>query len=90
MSRIFMILKREWLMCDGISASNHVTVPAGRHEMERIANPFGHPAPWLVMKGTQIGATEGSLRSWANGILNAEGEPIDWGEWEIVLEEVEE
>jgi hypothetical protein len=36
-----------------------VVVAAGRHEVERINNPHGKEGtPWLVLKGTMIGAAE--------------------------------
>jgi len=35
-----------------------VTIPVGRFKMERVPNPLGFKAPWLVIKGTKIGAAE--------------------------------
>ncbi len=40
----------------------------GEYQVERAANPFGHTdAPWIVLKGTKIGAAEGSIRQWCSG-----------------------
>lgn len=90
-----MILKREW---DAIDASHpghgKVTISPGTHEVERISNPFGYAnAPWLVLVGTRIGATERSWRQWENRDDNLNcnpdspeyGKPIDWGEFEIII-----
>jgi hypothetical protein len=87
-----LVLKRDWDVIDAAhlkhSARRNAVIPKGVHEVERIPNPLGHPgAPWLVLKGTLIGATEGSWRQWRNGTLNARGEPIDWGDFEVVVEE---
>jgi len=39
-------------------------IPAGRHEIERVPNPDGKiNTPWLVLKGTLIGASEPFWRS---------------------------
>ncbi len=95
---MFMTLKRTWEALDGSKASKGearvIIIPAGRHEIERVPNPYGHPAPWLVLKGTLIGAAEGSWRQWKNGgftVSNPDhpdfGKPIDWDEWEVVIEE---
>ncbi len=62
-----MILKRYWHALDASDVSDperlvNATIPAGTHDIERIPNPYGHDAPWLVLKGTKIGASEGSWR----------------------------
>ncbi len=61
---MFLVLKQDWDVLDATKekGSRKTTILAGRHEIERIANPCGHDAVWLVLKGTLIGATEGSLR----------------------------
>ena len=68
-----------------------LTVPAGTYEVERIDNPCRHKGKWLVIKGTLVGAPEGYLRDWENGMIasNPEhpnyGKPIDWKEFEIII-----
>jgi len=90
-----LILKRDW---EAINASRgespRTKIPAGRHEVERIPNPFGHGGAWLVLKGTLIGASEGSWRQWRPGQTPdvPETDPdhtriIDWGDYEVVIEE---
>ena len=61
---MYLVLKRDWDALDGDSddRNNHVVIPIGRHEVERIENPHGYTAPWLVLKGTKIGGTEGFWR----------------------------
>lgn len=62
-----MILKTGWSFLDGSDPTNpnkHVEVPAGRHEIERVSNPFGFENKWLVLKGTKTGAGEGSIREY--------------------------
>lgn len=56
--------------CDVLNASNGeknktAIIPPGRHEIQRIPNPYGYPSPWLVLKGTLIGAAEDFWR-WQN------------------------
>lgn len=91
---MFLVLKRDW---EALNATGQklvkAIIPAGRHEVERIPNPFGHNNSWLVLKGTLIGASEGSWREWKNGELADNphhpnfGKPIDWKEFEVVIEE---
>ncbi len=92
---IYAITKEKRMLINselGENAANHI-LPAGRHELERVPDPFGHSRNWLVLKGTRIGMPEGSWTRWINGVLgNIEssenfGEPIDWGPMEIILEE---
>ena len=81
---------REAIDATGQKKNPHLKtiIPKGRHEVERIPNPFGHPnSTWLVLKGTRIGASEGSWRQWQNGVLNDRCEPVDWGELEVIIEE---
>jgi hypothetical protein len=91
-----MILKRNWHALDGSkpSGENYTVIPEGKHEVERIANPYGFSCFWLVLKGTKVGASEGSWRQWVNDgslVTNPKnprfGKPIDWGKFEIVIEE---
>ena len=93
-----LILKIEW---DALDASDpqkppvHVKIPAGTHEVERIPNPsYDNGTFWLVLKGTKIGASEGSWRQWVHDgeiITNPRspnfGKPINWGDWEVVIVE---
>ena len=57
---------------DKENRDRHVLQP-GEYEVERIPNPYGHEnAPWIVLKGTKIGSTEGSIRQWWNETENWE------------------
>jgi len=88
-------LKRTWEMLDGSKppAEAKVEVEPGTYELERIPNPHGHDAPWLVLKGTTTGMAEGAWRQWTTGELidnpghPNHGKPVNWGSWEIVIEE---
>lgn len=89
-----MTTKREWEALNGATTPiSPATISVGRHEIERVPNPAGHPANWLVLKGTLIGAAEDSWRQWENGRLADDpnhpnyGKPVDWGQFEIVIEE---
>jgi hypothetical protein len=74
-----LVLKCDWEANDGTAKGKKAIVHAGRHEVERVPNPFGHKeAPWLVLKGTLIGATEAFWRDW--------GSP-DWGDNQIIVED---
>lgn len=78
---MFLVLKRTWEAIDASKETGEerkTPIPPGRHEVERIDNPLGHNAPWLVLKGTLIGAAEGFWRDW-NG--------PNWDEFEVVVEE---
>lgn len=85
-----LLLKRDWEAING-ETGNLTIIPAGEHLVERIPNPCGFDAPWLVLTGTKIGATENSWRQWKNGMLSTNqdhpnfGRPIKWGEYEIVI-----
>lgn len=60
---MFMILKRDWPALDASRTTlRAATIPTGRHEIERVPNPLGFTAPWLVLKGTLVGGSEGSWR----------------------------
>lgn len=85
-------LKKAWEMVDAKnSAKEHTIVEPGTYELERIENPYGHNAKWLVLKGTKIGMAEGAWRQWINGTLANRvghanyGKPTDWDEFEIIL-----
>lgn len=61
-----LILPKDWEAIDGSDPKRGLqaaTIPAGRHKVEQIPNPFGHDeAPWLVLEGTMIGAAEAYWR----------------------------
>lgn len=73
---MLLILKREWPVCNGLDRHAKSVIPIGQHEVELIRNPFGYLGYWIVLKGTQIGASEGSWRQW-------EGE--QWEDFEVVV-----
>ncbi|MDO8463022.1 MAG: hypothetical protein Q7S96_02010 [bacterium] len=96
-----MTLRQPWQMFD---FSKRVTdpgkrtlVPAGTHEVERIAHPWGFtrdgdtPITCIVLKGTQIGMAEGAVAQWAPGQTVDKpdhpdyGQIIDWGELTIEI-----
>lgn len=89
-----MTLKRSWQAIDATGGKrlSDIIIPIGKHEIERIPNPFGYKnAPWLVLKGTHIGAGEKSWRQWTKGNYHTSNhskahEPIS-DEWEIIFEE---
>lgn len=87
--KFFLTLKRTWEVADGAKPGTTTTIGPGRHEFVKVPNPRGHKAPWLVLKGTLIGACEGFWRDWQNGDLNEGGQPIDWGDFEVIVEELE-
>lgn len=94
---IIATTKREWELLDATSDHSkdlkRVNIPAGTHELERIINPCRHEGNWLVLKGTLIGMGEKAWMQWINGVLANRpghpsfGKPIDWGLFEIQLEE---
>lgn len=64
------IFKESWWMLDHskpIEACN-TDVEPGTYELEKIPNPHGHKAPWLVISGTTIGATVGYWREWSQEV----------------------
>jgi hypothetical protein len=94
MEMIKATLKSDWEMLDAsVSPPKKITIQAGLYVLERIDNPCGHRGTWLVLMETKIGMAEGAWKQWINGIKADEpghpacGQPIDWGEFEIVLEE---
>lgn len=74
---MFLITKREWKVRD---AGNYIDIiiSIGRHEIEKVVNPFGYNGYWLVLKGTLIGATELSWKQW---------EEDHWGDFQVIIEE---
>ncbi len=88
-------LKRVWEMLDYSQSGNSrkVNVEPGTYELERIPNPSGYEGSWLVIKGTTIGQSEAAWRQWKNGVLidnpgqPSHGQPVDWGEYEIFIQE---
>lgn len=73
-----LIVKREWKAIDGLDKNKTHIIPIGTHEVERIPNPLGYPGYWIVLKGTLIGASEGSWRQW---------EGNKWGDFEVILKD---
>ena len=47
-----------------------IALAPGYHELEIIPNPYGHLAPWFVLKGTNLGASCGSWRQWRKRSYN--------------------
>ena len=89
-----IVLKTEWPFIDGTTDGHtKVKVGPGGFEVERISNPYGHNAAWLVLKGTKTGMAEGAMREWQNGktVNNPNhpdhGKPVDWGDMEIIIKE---
>lgn len=95
-------LKRTWDIPDGsvvyknsVGANDckSVKVHPGTYTLERIPNPLGFKAPWLVIAGTMIGMCENAWRQWTNGTLANDpkhpnfGKPINWGKFEIKITE---
>ena len=76
---MFLILKRDWEAVDATTGQRVKTsISAGKHEIELVKNPLGFDAPWLVLKGTLIGASEVSWRQWSGP---------EWDEWQVVIED---
>ncbi len=74
-----LLLKRQWEVLDASSGKAQLAfVGPGIFEVERIPNPCGYEAYWLVLKGTKIGATEGFWRDWQGSV---------WNEFEILVKE---
>jgi len=64
-----MIVKREWPAYDASTLPpEHMFIPEGTHEIERIPGPVTGEGFWLVLKGTLIGAAEGFWRDWIDPI----------------------
>jgi hypothetical protein len=61
-------LHASWELIDGSTPDKtKVEVKPGVYDLERIPNPYGHDAAWLVLKGTKIGGAEGWWRDWTGG-----------------------
>ena len=96
---MYLVLKRDWEALDASKpevGDRQAVIPRGRHEIERVPNPYaakGFLAPWLVLKGTLIGGTEGFWRQWENETLVSDprhpdfGKPIVRGEYEVLIED---
>lgn len=91
---MFATTKRIWELIDASSGKPVAyKLPAGRHELERVPCPLGHNCNWLVLKGTKIGMSENFWKDWKNGTIADVpghpnfGKPIDWGEFEIIIDE---
>lgn len=87
---IFAITKTPRRLIDGSKppSLDRFVLQPGRHKLERIPNPFGREDTWLVLKGTLIGFAEEAWHAWKNGVLDHQGQPTDWGDWEIIIEEI--
>lgn len=60
--------KTDWSLIDGskqrLPRTIRVNLPPGRHQFERIANPYPRAEPdYLALRGTQIGCAESYWRS---------------------------
>lgn len=65
---MYMILHSERSAIDASLHWSHpaynTTIPAGRHEVERIPNPLGSRGSFIVLKGTLIGGAEEMWLEW--------------------------
>lgn len=77
-------LKRTWELIDSQSR-RCVEVSPGTYAVEKIPNPFGHPGFWFVLAGTRVGMACGAWTQWINGAMNRYGNPIDWGDFAVVI-----
>ncbi len=86
---MYMTFFRERLALDGSKEqgdpTRNVTIPEGRHEVERVSNPYGYQGDWFVLKGTLIGGTEESLRHWE--VRPGEKNLVRFEGFEVVIEE---
>jgi len=55
---MYITLKNELCVLDGTQEHKTARMPAGKHELVEIQNPYGHQETWLVVKGTMIGAAK--------------------------------
>lgn len=71
-----MTVKRHWelLSLDGEKVTDKLA--PGTYEMERIKHS-DYNCYWLVLKGTRLGASEGSWRQWRG---------VGWGDFEVIVE----
>ena len=75
---MFIVLKCAHVVYDGGDSTARPTIPAGRHEIERVNNPLHKGGDkWLVLKGTLVGKTEGAWRH-RGGLM--------WDDDEVVIE----
>ena len=56
-------------------AGSLTTVMAGKHPVERIPNPFGNNTPWLIILGTDIGASEAYWKNYPTTVSISEETP---------------
>ena len=75
---MFIVTKCEWEICDSVTLGKDVLLASGRYEVVRIPNPYGHKDPWLLVKGTTMGAAEGWWRDWSDP---------GYGEYQINVED---
>ena len=80
---MILILRESWYALDASKEDTLegrlVTIPPGRHEVERIDSPSGDPGtPWIVLVGTLIGAAEDSWRRW---------EDPKWNDTQVTIED---
>lgn len=74
-----LTLNMSWLAIDASKPNTpSVRIPAGKHAVERIPNPFiPDGEPWLVLRGTKIGASEAYWKSWLDD---------EWGDFSVDLD----
>jgi len=95
-----MTLLRDWEAIDATKPREkgaryvYTVIPKGVHEIERIPNPsINNGTNWLVLKGTKIGASEGSWLQWSPCQTCDDpkhpnfGKVIDWGTDTVVVTE---
>ena len=58
-----LVLEEKFEVNDGSNLGRKQFIPPGKHEIEKIANPFGYKFPWLVLTGTKIGAAAAFFQS---------------------------
>ena len=65
---MFLILRKNWEVLDAERGQRKTAIiPAGRHEIVRIPNPYGTlNMDWLVLTRTKIGMAELFWKNWEN------------------------
>jgi len=73
-----LTLHMSWLAVDASTPTGEtVRISSGTHEVERIKNPIVPDGePWIVLKGTKIGASETFWRQWTQD---------EWGDFQVGL-----
>lgn len=82
---MFLTLQIPWSCIDATHAipTEHV-VAAGKYAVERIANPFGFTNhPWIVLRGTKIGAPEAFWLAWRHSSFGAFSVQLEEGRFSI-------